>query len=389
MHKVAFVAISQAHQFLHWIPAALELGRRRGVRVEVLSGSEAALGFIKRYDDDRVLRLVHLPTPRIWRDTLFSPPPRWLTLRLHWKRFQENDLVVTTESTSQYLKLRTPFDRPMIRMRHGAGDRAGGYRRKMASFDGVIANGSKDRRRLIAKQIMPPEGIAVCGYCKFEIASPPCDPFGGGKPLALYNPHFDPSVSSWYRHRRQVLDAMAACPDWNFIVAPHVKVAKGGSLGRSPAPNIIIDPGSEHSIDMSYARAAAAYIGDASSQVYEFIRDPRPCLFLNLDHVPWIGEDHFSHWRFGQVLEDVTELRGALVRADALQPHFAPLQRQATAGSVDASAVPASVRHADALLHFLRYGRFEDADSAPALPLASAAAAQAEKDLVAFSGEVR
>jgi hypothetical protein len=367
MVRVAFVAISQAHQFLHWIPAALELARRDGVRVEVLSGSRAGLAFISKYDPDGLLNLVHLPTPSLRRDGLFSPPPRWLTLRLHWRRFQQNDLVVTTECTTEYLKLETPFDKPMIRMRHGAGDREGGYRRKIASFDGVIVNGAKDRQRMIAFGLMPPERIAVCGYCKFEAVSPPYDPFGDGKPLVLYNPHFDPTVSSWYGHHRQVLDAMAALKDWNFVVAPHVKVAKGRSLGRSPGSNVIIDPGSVHSIDMSYAGAAAVYIGDASSQIYEFIRTPRPCLFLNLDHHSWRDNPHFNHWRFGQVVEDLSKLGGALERAAAQQPRFERVQRDALARSTDPSRVPASVRHADAILHFARHGEFAPYALDPAL----------------------
>src|SRR3954452_16652481 len=128
MIKIGFIAVSQAHQFLHWIPAALELARRDGVRVEVLSGSKAGLDFVRGYDPDGLLNLVHLPTPSLRRDSLFSPPKRRLTLLLHWRRFQRNDLIVTTESTTEYLKLKTPFNKPMVRMRHGAGDRAGGYR---------------------------------------------------------------------------------------------------------------------------------------------------------------------------------------------------------------------------------------------------------------------
>lgn len=358
MIRIGFIAVSQAHQFLHWIPAALELARREGVRVEVLSGSGAGLDFVKRYDPDGLLNLVHLRTPSFRRDGLFSPPPRWLTLALHWRRFQENDLIVTTETTSVFLKERTRFNKPMVRLRHGAGDRSGGYRAETGMFDGIIVNGEKDRRRIIDIGTFAPERIAVGGYCKFEAISPPCNPFGNDAPIAFYNPHFDRTVSSWYNHHDQVLEAMAAIRDWNFIVAPHVKLAKGRSLGKSRAPNVLIDPGSVHTIDMSFVEAALVYIGDASSQVYEFIRRPRPCIFLNLDHHDWRGNDHFRHWTFGQVVEDVADLGPALSRAAELQPQYEPIQREALEASVDPSPVPASVRHADHLLHFARYGRF-------------------------------
>jgi hypothetical protein len=356
--RIGFVAISQAHQFLHWIPVALELARREGVRVEILSSSRAGLAFVKRYDPAGLLNLVHLPTPSFHRDGLFSPPPRWLTLFLHWRKFQRNDLIVTTESTTVFLKERTPFNKPIVRMRHGAGDRSGGYRRKTSEFDGLIVNGEKDRQRNIEFGIMPPDRIAVCGYCKFEAISPPYDPFGDGKPIAFYNPHFDPTVSSWFGHYREVLAEMAKTKTWNFIVAPHVKLAKGKPLEPSPSLNVLVDPGSVHSIDMSYVGASALYIGDASSQVYEFIQTPRPCLFLNLDRRQWRGDDHFAHWNFGQVIEDVADLGPALERASALQPQYEPVQREWLARSMDPSPVPASVRHADAILHFARHGRF-------------------------------
>lgn len=358
MLRVAFVAVSQAHQFLHWIPAALELARRDGVRVEVLGGSRASLNFVRSYDRDGLLNIIHLPTPTIRRDTLFSPPKRRLTLRLHWRKFQRNDLIVTTESTTEFLKLNTPFDKPMVRMRHGAGDRFGGYRQKISSFDGVIVNGEKDKQRLIKYGIMPPDQIAVCGYCKFEAISAPYDPFADGKPLAIYNPHFDPTVSSWYGHQREILDAMAAVPDWNFVVAPHIKVTKGRRLMPSPASNIIIDPGSVHSIDMGYVEASKVYIGDASSQVYEFVRRPRPCIFLNPNHHEWRGDDHFRHWNFGQVIADMGEIGPALSRCRELQPSFEAAQIAALEDSLDPSPVPASVRHADALLKFARTGSF-------------------------------
>lgn len=359
MIKIGFIAVSQAHQFLHWIPAALELGRREGVRVEVLSSSKAGLDFVRGYDRDNVLNLVHLPTPSLRRDGLFSPPPRWLTLPLHWRRFQQNDLIVSTESTSTFLKRRTPFNKPMVRLRHGAGDRSGGYRPETALFDGLVVNGEKDRERVIAMGQFPPEKVAVAGYCKFEAISPPYNPFADAKPVAFYNPHFDRTVSSWHKHHREVLAALTQIPEWNFIVAPHAKLAKGRSLGASPSPNVLIDSGSVHTIDMSYVGASSVYIGDASSQVYEFIQRPRPCIFLNLDHHHWRDNDHFRHWTFGQVVDDLAQLGPALARSAELQPTFEPIQRRALEDSVDPSPVPASIRHADALIHFARHGRFD------------------------------
>ena len=83
-----------------------------------------------------------------------------------------------------------------------------------------------------------------------------------------------------------------------------------GRAGHQPvSANVRIDRGSEASIDMSYTEAADVYIGDVSSQVYEFLRRPRPCIFVNLGGVDWRGNDHYAHWHLGQVIERAEELR--------------------------------------------------------------------------------
>ena len=47
-----------------------------------------------------------------------------------------------------------------------------------------------------------------------------------------------------------------------------------------------------------YVRAASLYIGDASSQVYEFLERPRPCIFVNCHGVEWRGRKNMriSPW---------------------------------------------------------------------------------------------
>jgi hypothetical protein len=119
---------------------------------------------------------------------------------------------------------------------------------------------------------------------------------------------------------------------------------------RSFAKNVRIDRGSIRSIDMTYTQTASVYIGDASSQVYEFLRTPRPCIFVNAHGVDWRGREDFAHFALGQVIDRPEQLGPALARAQALQPQFEPLQRAAMADSIDDTAEPASSRQADAIL---------------------------------------
>src|SRR3546814_12755748 len=105
---------------------------------------------------------------------------------------------------------------------------------------------------------------------------------------------------------------------------------------------------------MGYTNSADIYLGDVSSQVYEFVRQPRPCIFLNLDHIAWREHDNFAHWHLGQVVEQLTDLPKALENANALQPRFEATQRDAIDHSISLTGVPASKRQAEAIIELDR-----------------------------------
>lgn len=350
--RIAFLAISQAHQFLHWIPAALRLANEPGVDVTVLASTRAGIDFIRGYDPGGTLRFKRLWAPSLRARGLFDPPKRRLVLLLNAWRIARYPTIVTTETTSSLLYGVPGFASRIIHLKHGAGDREGGYNPKHAHFDLTLVHGRKDKDRLIARGLASEESCLVTGYAKFELVRPPSQgPFANGRPIALYNPHFDPQLGTWARHGGAVVAAMERIAGWNFIVAPHVKARE---VVRSGAANIRIDRGSSRSIDMSYTEMADVYIGDISSQVYELVRRPRPCIFLNLDGVDWRNSENYAHWHLGQVISSLDELGPALERARALQPQFEAAQRAMSAQSMDSSDTPASERQARAILDFAR-----------------------------------
>jgi hypothetical protein len=350
---IAFLAISQAHQFLHWLPAALRLAAEPGVKVTVLVSSKAGEQFIRSYDPEHCLNIERLWAPSIRPHGLFNPPVRIPVLLMNARAIGRHPFIVTTETTSSVLRKIPGFRSKLIHLKHGAGDREGGYNPKHAGFDLTLVNGPKDKARLIERGLGSEDNIRVVGYGKFELIRGPTKRlFANNDPIALYNPHFDKKVGTWARHGRDIVEAMEKIPGWNFIVAPHVKTR--GSNVRSKSHKIMIDRGSVRSIDMTYTQAADVYIGDASSQVYEFIRTPRPCIFLNLDRIDWEANPNHAHWRLGQVIDSVEELPGALARARELQPRFDQAQRAMSVASIDQSEVPASERQAQAILEFAR-----------------------------------
>lgn len=349
---IAFLAIAEAQQVFHWLPAALELGKRADVRVHVLSPSRLILDLVASYDPEGRLDLIKLRRPSTKPDSLFRLPSRLATLLLNYRAIARFPTLVTTEITSAWLKRVPGFATRLILIKHGAGDRAGGYKQRHADFDLTIVAGEKDRRRMIGYGLCTEANCLVGGYAKFELRAPRRPLFDDDKPVLLYNPHFDPELSSWVRHGPQVMAALEALQGWNIIIAPHVKLARRVPPIHSDRPHIRVDMGSRHSIDMSYTTSADAYLGDVSSQVYEFLLTPRPCIFLNLDHHDWREDQAFAHWRLGQVIDRADALQGALDRAADLQPGLVAAQEAAMQDSIDLSPVPASQRQAALILDF-------------------------------------
>ena len=120
------------------------------------------------------------------------------------------------------------------------------------------------------------------------------------------------------------------------------------------APNIHIDLGSDRSVDMTYTRGADIYLGDVSSQIYEFLIEPRPAIFLNAHDADWEGDPSYAHWALGPVLDDVARLRETLDSVD----EWAGRYRDAQVAAFDRSfsldpGRSSSERAAAAILDFL------------------------------------
>ncbi|UKK86277.1 hypothetical protein L7H23_06745 [Sphingopyxis sp. BSN-002] len=368
------------HQVAHALPVALALLRRgTNAKVSVLV-SEGCEGEVRR-----MAAATPGPAPQIVR---LHPPSRLAraanrasgrsipadiisTLHRNLDRFRALDALVVPEKTSLMLKsLFGLKSLKLVHTRHGAGDRAIGFDKASGKFDLVLLSGEKIRDRLAEADLLKDDGHAIVGYPKFDIA-PPKHPrlFPKDKPTVLYNPHPSPALSSWYRMGPQILDWFAKSDRYNLIFAPHVMLFKkritaslspfavGWNHGPQPGDyeqdHMLIDTGSPASLDMTYTDAADIYIGDASSQVYEFIRRPRPCFFLNPRGHTWQGNPYFAHWRAGHVLDDLDQLDAALAEVPRLTPAMRERQESLFNYSFDLQERPSSERAAEAILDYM------------------------------------
>lgn len=380
--KIAFLYNHDAlHQIAHTIPIAAELARR-GEDVWILTSSDAqeatARSLLPEGAGVRFQRLgLSKAAERIDRVARRLLPFRRLAVLWENRALLASfATLVVPETTSALLKnWLGPRCPRLVYVPHGAGDRSVGFRPVTRAFDLVLLSGAKVRDRMLAEGLVLPWNSAIIGYPKFDTVDLEARPrfFDNGRPTVLYNPHFDPLLSSWYAMGEAVLDWFAQQDRFNLIFAPHVMLFKRRvhasiehlrlRIRRElPArfaglPHIRIDTGSPHSIDMSYTRAADIYLGDASSQIYEWITRPRPALFLNSHHARWQGNPDYGHWALGEVLGEVGALPAALDRALAEPDRFAALQRTACDDTFALSDVPAAVRGADSVITYIDKSR--------------------------------
>ncbi|MCJ2182728.1 hypothetical protein MTR62_08495 [Novosphingobium sp. 1949] len=371
----------QTHQIAHSLPIALAIARAGFAQVTlavtdpVIARSVRALAGADLERCELVTLGLTQTVSRLLQRGFegLIPARKLLIYRDNLDFFRRFDALVVSEKTSLLLKTRYGLDDlKIIHTRHGAGDRAIGFGKESARFDLVLVAGPKIARRLIAEAGVAPERIRVVGYSKFDLCADNRVDLGfadPARPSVLYNPHPSPRLSSWYAMGPALLEAFAASGEFNLVFAPHVMMfARTWTLTISPpalrrmhppaaslssAPNLRIDLGSKASTDMSYTNSADVYIGDVSSQVYEFLYHPRPCLFLDAHRTAWEGDPDYAHWRAGPVVRPGTDILAAVREAIASHPRYRPVQDEMLADTFSVTGESAALRGAKAIAQFL------------------------------------
>lgn len=372
----------QIHQVAHSLPIALALERADlGLDIVVATTNRRMTAEVVRLGEGLIghgIELLELGltrrTSRVIAATAEAvlPAAKLLIYGDNLDFFRSLDVLVVAEKTSLILKTRYGLDHlKIIHTRHGAGDRAIGFDKASAGFDHVLVSGRKIRDRLASDAGLDPANISIVDYPKFDLlprgrtTHPLLD---DGRPVVLYNPHVSPHLSSWYEAGREVLDWFVEHDDHHLIFAPHVmlfersfvvtidrlrlRLERAGRIEERylRAPNIHIDLGSRASTTMAYTQRADIYLGDVSSQVYEFLLKPRPCVFLNTHRRAWRDDPNYGHWRAGPVIETPDQLGPALASACAEhETRWRPTQQAMFDESFDLTQEPSSVRAAQAL----------------------------------------
>ena len=323
---IGLLLVGGHHHILHLVPIATELHKLCGLKVIIFVSSSVERGLCLE-----ALHKLGMTSPDIrigGTNKICNRMSSKLTFLLcNLSIWNELDALITVERTSTILRHFSKNLPPMIHIPHGAGDRAKSYEKRIRHFDYVLVAGKKDKARMIDLGLVSEGKCKVTGYIKpYAVRKMDYDLpalFKKTRPTILYNPHFCKDLSSWQPFGRALLDSFSQTPDFNFIFAPHIRLFDKASNALSKQiktyadfENIHIDLGSHYSTDMTYTRLADIYLGDVSSQVYEFLDQPKPCVFIGNRDVSWKGNSDYTHWNFGPVCGSVADVMTAIHRAN-------------------------------------------------------------------------
>jgi hypothetical protein len=371
-----------AHQVAHSIGIMIAYAKCNPGHTVIALVSPALMSIVRKRTNSARVELVTFGAGPVARamGPIFdriAPFSRRAALSANLELIAGLDALVATERTCLWAKRKLGARAPaFIYIPHGAGDRGVTYHPDLAQFDLLLVPGRKwveaaSREHLVHAG----NAIEIIGYPKFDFLaenSPSRSVFANKKPVFVYNPHFDPYLSSWYDFGPKLIDWFAGHPEFNLIVAPHVMLFRKKfhwsleyRTGRfrpeipssASASNILVDVDSLRLFDMSYMRASDAYIGDASSQIYEFMNNPRPAFFIDARHTAWSGDPRYHHWQAGPVAMSLNELTARLPDYQAVGAEFEPAQRALFAETFDPSPIPASERGAAAIAAFMAQRR--------------------------------
>lgn len=364
-HKVGFLYLGPISHIYHSISIALHLSTNNNYEVTLFVSAEPNLEIVTNIINKFKSHNCNI---EYLRPTLFHklirifkkrPHPRVRNiLEKNRKKLSEFKALILTD---RHFLNKTPIKPRYILTGHGAGDRVRGFTEAMKKFDYILVSGNEKWRRMEELNYITQSRGKIIGYPKFDIAllnSNTITPFKDTKPIVLYNPHFNETETSWYSWGKKILDYFLENKDYNLIFAPHLILfsKKKDNIDKKyyQSENIHIDLESGALIDMTYTKMADIYLGDVSSQVYEFVGlKKRPCLFLNAHNVEWKNNSAFRMWEMGDVIENLNFLEIILKKSQESFLAYSSIQSKLIEDTFSIADQSAGQRGAIAIDNFL------------------------------------
>ncbi len=244
---------------------------------------------------------------------------------------------------------------------HGAGDGDIGFDIAFSNYDLLLTSGTDVDERLRFEGVVHEKNTsAIIGYPKYDLVKKANNTlFNNDNVVFIYNPHYAKDLTSWNKFGRGVLEFFASNSKYNLVFAPHIKVFDGhkpSELSKyQQYPNIVVDVSSSKLMDATYTKGADVYIGDVSSQVYEFLYFAlKPTIFLNaFNKKPWEGNPSLQMWKTGTVVNEIRGFTKAIASAQKSHVNFIDVQRGLIERKFSKTDVVPGLRGAQAIVRFM------------------------------------
>lgn len=343
--KIGFLYFEEIHHIAHFLGIASELSKLENQDIDILTfkSNHEYLHTLINILGAKNVNVIQLSQPisRFIIDKITGrkkPSPVYL-YKKHKKLLLSYDALVFTELNQKYVYgYRNDRSTPkLIFVNHGPGGRGYTFQTAIKLFDLILLPGQFYVNRLKSENLLI-KNHAVVGYSKFDVvkAENQNKPFfNNNKPTVLYNPHFNKINSSWYLHGENILNYFYNSEDFNLIFAPHIYLFNRKGFLKPSAidpkffnkENIHIDLGSLNSSNMAYSLNSDIYLGDVSSQVFEFHINPRPCIFINSEKVNWQEDINYRFWKTGDVIETIDALDNVLITLEERKESYLKIQK--------------------------------------------------------------
>lgn len=344
--RIAFLFIDEIHHLCHFVTVAKELAKTNKVHILTYCSPDPIL--YKLLEDINAENVIvnELSTYsfRSLTDKLKKRkiPRKGFWIKKNKKYILENfDAVVFTDFFHKYLLNSRKSNSPkLMKFPHGIAGRAYAFKEMELDFDFQLLVGMFQYNQFKKLGLLGKFPVII-GYPKIDLVKKISHHiiFNNKKPTVLYNPHFDPEFTSWEKVGLKILDFFYKQDQYNLIFAPHINLFNGNNSKNDTktlpshlfeCKNIHIDLGSEASVNMTYTKNADIYLGDVSSQVYEFLIEPRPCIFLNVNNFEYKNDSNFRFWSCGPVINEAGDLKKVIQNTIAEFSHYKPIQERIT-----------------------------------------------------------
>ena len=374
-YQIGFLLLENIHHIYHIAPIAYELSRLNATEVTIFTSFPRSIDLLKKLNvifpnhRCKIIILQQSLTRKLITLKRRTIPRTKNIIRNNFDLLLSMDAIVSPDFYTDFLKEKLESHHYVKKPKfiftfHGAGDGSYGFREELKSYDFLLLSGEKVKRRLQENNILTDKNWKIIGYPKFDITIHSNNNidhlFKNNNPIILYNPHFKNILSSWPTWGLNILEELYHSDQYNLIFSPHIALFDKTKYHHEipqkyfNANNIHIDINSEHCVDMTYTKIADIYMGDVSSQAYEFIYQARPCLFLNTHGIEWENNKDYQHWNLGKVIDRFDQLMPAIKNAQADFSNYKQIQENSFKDTFNIqSNVSSSKRGADAIIEYL------------------------------------